>query len=114
MKFGKINDLTLIELKRLQGKIAGAIEGYETRKKSEALPELQEKAKELSFNLSDLLGTRKTSKSSGPAGSKYRHPENPEITWSARGRTPGWFQADGGGEVSGVDGGVGMVMGTAA
>jgi len=26
-----------------------------------------------------------------PAPAKYRHPENPALTWSGRGRKPLWF-----------------------
>jgi DNA-binding protein H-NS len=28
-----------------------------------------------------------------PAAAKYRHPENPSLTWSGRGRKPLWFVA---------------------
>jgi DNA-binding protein H-NS len=32
-------------------------------------------------------------KGKAPAAPKYRHPENPELTWSGRGRKPKWFVA---------------------
>jgi DNA-binding protein H-NS len=35
---------------------------------------------------------KKTRRSSGRSEAKYRHPENSEITWSGRGRQPGWFK----------------------
>jgi DNA-binding protein H-NS len=88
----QLDGLSLTELKQLQKSVAKAIEGYTDRKKHEALEALQAKAQELGFSLAELTGGKKTRKSSGPAGPKYRHPENPEVTWSGRGRQPGWFK----------------------
>lgn len=34
---------------------------------------------------------REGSATKTPVAPKYRHPENPEITYSGRGRKPGWF-----------------------
>ena len=52
---------------------------------------LEAKARELGFKLSDLIGGKKRRERSGSTGPKYRHPENPEVAWSGRGRKPGWF-----------------------
>jgi len=87
-----LSSLSLSELKQLQKDVQRAIEGFAHRKKQEAMSALEAKAQELGFSLSDLLGTKKVRKSSGTAP-KYRHPENPEVTWSGRGRKPGWFSA---------------------
>lgn len=88
----QLDSLNLTELKQLQKSVAKAIEGYADRKKHEALVALEAKAQELGFSLAELTGGKKTRKSSRPAGAKYRHPENPEVTWSGRGRQPGWFK----------------------
>ena len=88
-----LNDLSLSELKSLQKDVAKAIADFSDRKKTEAMAALEAHAKELGFSLSELTGGKKTRKSSGPTGAKYRHPENPEVTWSGRGRQPGWFKA---------------------
>jgi DNA-binding protein H-NS len=87
-----LNSMSLAELKQLQRDVAKAVNGYEARKKSEARSALEAKAQELGFSLSELTGAKKTRKSSGSTGPKYRHPENPEITWSGRGRQPAWFK----------------------
>jgi DNA-binding protein H-NS len=86
-----LSNLTLSELKQLQKDAQRAIEGLADRKKQVAMSALEAHAQELGFSLSDLLGTSKTRKSSGASGPKYRHPENQEVTWSGRGRKPGWF-----------------------
>lgn len=88
-----LDTLSLSELKSLQKDIAKAIADFSDRKKTEAMAALEAHAKELGFSLAELTGAKKTRKSSGPAGAKYRHPENPEVTWSGRGRQPGWFKA---------------------
>lgn len=87
-----LSSMSLSDLKKLQKDVQGAIEGFSDRKKQEAMSALEAKAQELGFSLSDLIRGKKTRKSSGTAP-KYRHPENPEVTWSGRGRKPGWFSA---------------------
>jgi DNA-binding protein H-NS len=47
-------------------------------------------ARELGYSLAELVGTE-TKSSRAPAVAKYRHPENPALTWSGRGRKPQWF-----------------------
>jgi DNA-binding protein H-NS len=47
-------------------------------------------ARDLGYSLAELVGTAmKTTRV--PATAKYRHPENPALTWSGRGRKPQWF-----------------------
>ena len=88
----QLDGLNLTELKQLQKYVAMAIDGYTNRKNHEALVALEAKAQELGFSLAELTGGKKMRKSSGPAGAKYRHPANPEVTWSGRGRQAGWFK----------------------
>lgn len=83
-----LSPLSLDELKKLRKDVDAAIKSFEERKKKAALAELEAKAAEMGFSLSDLTGG-KTKKSNPP---KYRHPENPEMTWSGRGRQPEWFK----------------------
>lgn len=37
-------------------------------------------------------GTKTVSKTRKPVEPKFRHPENPTLTWSGRGRAPKWYQ----------------------
>lgn len=85
----KLDALSLAELKDLQKDVAKTITGYEERKRKEALSVLEDKARELGFNLTDLTKGGKKPK----AAPKYKNPDNPEQTWSGRGRKPGWFVA---------------------
>ena len=51
-----LNSLSLEDLRKLQTQVAKAIAGYEDRRKKEALLELEEKAREMGFTLSELTG----------------------------------------------------------
>ena len=86
-----LDTLSLSELKSLQKDIAKAIADFSDRKKTEVMLALEAHAKEMGFSLAELIGAKKTRRSSSTGGAKYRHPENPEVTWSGRGRRPGWF-----------------------
>ena len=88
-----LDKLSLTELRSLQKDIAKAIADFGTRKKVEALSALEEHAKTLGFSLAELTGVKARKARSGSGAAKYRHPENPEVTWSGRGRKPGWFAA---------------------
>lgn len=87
-----VDSLSLAELKTLRKDVTKAIAEFSDRKKTEAMQALEAHAKELGFSLAELTGVKKTRKSSGPLGEKYRHPENAEVTWSGRGRQPGWYK----------------------
>ena len=87
-----LSKLSLKELKALQVQVAKAIEGYEDRKKQEALAELEEKAKSLGFSLNELLGT-KAARKRAPAKAKYANPADRSQTWTGRGRKPRWAEA---------------------
>lgn len=82
--------LSLTELRKLHKDIAKAITTYEDRQKAEARAKVEVFAKELGYSLAELVGNdMKTARAPVPA--KYRHPENPALNWSGRGRKPQWF-----------------------
>lgn len=79
-----LNALSLAELKQLRRE---AIAGFEDRRKAEARAKVNDLARELGFNLDELTEAAPSRKRAA-AAPKYRHPENPEITWLGRGRKP--------------------------
>lgn len=85
-----LSDLSLSELKKLEKDIAKAIATFEERQKAEARAEAEAVAKKFGFALVDLVDAS-TPKKKVPPEAKYRHPENPALTWSGRGRKPGWI-----------------------
>ena len=82
--------LSLSELKKMQKDVAKAIATFEDRQKAEARARVEALARDLGYSLAELIGTE-TKSSRAPAAAKYRHPENPALTWSGRGRKPQWF-----------------------
>lgn len=89
-----LNNLSLNDLKKLRSDVDKAISSYEDRQKKEALAAARAAAKEHGFDLGELMGgTTGKSKSKGSVAPKYAHPENPELTWTGRGRKPKWVEA---------------------
>lgn len=87
-----LNNLSLSELKKLHADVTKAIDGYEDRKKKEALAVLEAKAKEMGFSLAELFGDVPLDRKRRPAAVKYAHPENSSLTWTGRGRKPKWVE----------------------
>ena len=82
--------LSIGELKKMQKDVAKEISTYQDRQKAEARAKVEALARDLGYSLAELVGTE-TKPSRAPAAAKYRHPKNPALTWSGRGRKPQWF-----------------------
>ena len=86
-----LDEMELSDLKKLQRDVARAIEGYQDRRRKEALNRLEAQAQEMGFSLNELTGSApKKSRSLSPA--KYRDPKDPSRTWTGRGRQPNWIK----------------------
>lgn len=85
-----LETLSLSELKKLQKGVAKAISSSEGRQKAEVRAQVEAFARDLGYSLAELVGTgKKTARVPAPA--RYRHPENPALTWSGWGRKPQRF-----------------------
>lgn len=82
--------MSLDELKRLKKDLDKAIANFDDRRKAEARRDLEEKAREYGFSLSELADVKTTKRAA--VAPKYRNPGNQEQTWSGRGRQPTWFR----------------------
>ena len=86
-----LNDLELDELKALKNMVEKQIANYEERKRQEAITAAENLVREMGFkSLDDVLGGKTKSKKTAQPP-KYQHPENPELTWTGKGRRPAWF-----------------------
>ncbi len=101
-----LDSLSRADLAKLRADVDRAIAGAATRERRAAREAAEAAAREHGFSLAELTGGASpgraagakragrsgTSDSSSPAPSeaKYRNPENPEQTWSGRGRRPQW------------------------
>ena len=86
----KLDTLSLKDLKTLQKEIGRAIDTAEERQKTSAREQVEALTKKLGYTLAELAEGKGKPKRA-PTTPKYRHPENPALTWSGRGRKPQWF-----------------------
>ncbi|MGS4945736.1 H-NS histone family protein [Meridianimarinicoccus sp. RP-17] len=86
-----LTSMSLEDLKSLRTKVNRAIDTFEDRRRKEALAAADAKAREFGFSISELLDSGKKG-APPPRPPKYRHPENPDLTWTGRGRQPQWFK----------------------
>ncbi|WP_325048633.1 H-NS histone family protein [Pseudooceanicola sediminis] len=86
-----LDAMALADLKKLQVQVNTAIKTYEDRQRKAAIAELEAKAAEMGFSLSDLTGNHGSRKPKvNPP--KYRNTEDLTQTWSGRGRQPSWIK----------------------
>lgn len=98
-----IPDLSTLSLEELNDVIAQAEALIEARKSEElkrVYAEVLDKASALGLTLEELLeqgarGARKTTPATTkkPVAVRFRNPENPEETWTGRGKQPRWLAA---------------------
>ncbi|MDR6307050.1 H-NS histone family protein [Pacificitalea manganoxidans] len=80
------------ELEQIKADCDKAIQKLDKEHRRKALAAAEAAAREHGFSLSDLSGSTDAPKSNKPKSPpKYRHPENPEMTWTGRGRKPNWL-----------------------
>jgi DNA-binding protein H-NS len=88
---GALDKMSYAELTELELRIAR----LKVEKQNEARNMLREQmntmAKDHGFDLRELMDGRRKEK--GKVTVKYRDPENPENTWTGRGRMPRWMVA---------------------
>ena len=88
-----LSSLSLKELKQLQNDVAVALFNFEKRKKNEAKAAIEAIAREHGFKIEELIGEGTTTRSKTTVAAKYANPENPELTWTGRGRKPKLVEA---------------------
>lgn len=113
----ELTTLSLAELRRLQAKVDSEIKRRSDSTRRNLLKQMKKMAAEEGLSLSDIIavetpatapaaaqpeprkrgpkpGAKRTKEGAKeakqPSVIKYRHPENPTIGWSGRGRRPQW------------------------
>ena len=87
-------DLTHLSVAELDALIKTAKDVREQtreRRRQELKAEIEAKLKQEGFLASEVLGTKLKLKAE-PLPAKYTDPDEPALTWSGRGRMPGWLQ----------------------
>ena len=69
---------------------------YDGRRLKELRGDIEKILSDEGYSMADLVqgrpGARKAPAGVAKAPAKYRHPENASLTWSGRGRQPGWYK----------------------
>ncbi len=93
-----IENLSEHELKVLMGQLDKALKDKQANKYKEVIAQIKELAASINVRV-EIIETdskRQEPKSLRAAVKlppKFRHPENPELTWTGRGIAPKWLQA---------------------
>lgn len=85
-----LSELSLVQLRELNEQLPKEIARREADERKLARQELEKLAAEKGFRLEDLISNATPPKT--PVAVKYRHPENSALTWTGRGRKPGWVE----------------------
>jgi len=80
---------TLEELTSLKKDVELAIKSYNARALAHARQELEKTAHSMGYKLDEIIELRKPRAKVAP---KYRNSDEPEQTWTGRGRTPKWVE----------------------
>ena len=85
----ELEKMSLRELRDLRNKIDKAISTFEERRKREALAAVENAAREFGFSFADLADVKSSRSKVAP---KCANPNDPDATWTGRGRKPRWVQ----------------------
>jgi DNA-binding protein H-NS len=106
----ELSQLTLTELRRLQGKVESEIRRRSDTARRDLLKKMQKMAADEGLSLADVIpgapaaekkattpkprrAAKAAARKGGRVPAKFRHPEDSNITWSGRGRKPLWVEA---------------------
>ncbi|MEB4589546.1 H-NS histone family protein [Candidatus Thiothrix sp. Deng01] len=85
-----ISSLSVAELERLKGSIDNAIANRRDTELTGLREQIEEMVANAGFTIDEVMQARTSKKRI--IKPKYRNPNNPEQTWSGRGRKPAWVE----------------------
>lgn len=86
-------DLSKLSVEELQTLAQDIEQEIVTRREAErerVLTQMRELAGSLGMSLEDVLKMERGKGGGGVVAAKYRHPEDPSLTWTGRGKRPAW------------------------
>ena len=99
---------SVTKLEKEKAKIDKVIASKEGKERKKAVADMKAAARRAGFDVKDLLsdlgvgggsssprGKKKSAagRKTGKVAPKYRNPDDPNVTWSGRGRKPKWVEA---------------------
>lgn len=91
MKDNQLEKLSVKELRELKSRIDSAIASRQSKDRAELKQKMIALAEEAGLSLDDVIGSRRGGRGKGSVAVKYRHPDDPSMTWTGRGRRPRWL-----------------------
>ncbi len=89
-----IDKLSYRELVDLEARVAAAIVERKKEEREELKRKMAEMAASSGFDIDEVLGGKRGTRKGTTVAPKYRHPKDPSLTWSGRGRQPLWLAAE--------------------
>lgn len=86
-----LNNLTLAELNALQARVADQIKARTADDINKVRQEILSLAASVGMTVDQILKT-KTKGEVKTVAPRFRHPDQPELVWTGRGRKPRWIQ----------------------
>lgn len=87
-----LNNLSVPELQDLAKAIESELERRQSESKRVVLNQIKELAQSIGMTVDEVIGMdkKKHKRSAALPSTMYVNPENPQQTWSGRGRRPNW------------------------
>lgn len=89
-----LSKLSIPEMQDLAKEIEQEIVARREQERERVLSQMRELAGTIGMSLEDLLKQergRTPRAAAGAVAAKYRHPDNPGLTWAGRGKRPQWI-----------------------
>jgi DNA-binding protein H-NS len=86
-------NLSESELKVLINKAETALKAKQENKRKEVIAQIKQLAASIDVQVEILEEGKKAVRKKSKVAVKYRHPQDPEKTWTGRGITPKWLQS---------------------
>jgi DNA-binding protein H-NS len=89
-----LSRLTIPELQALAQEIETEIVTRRESERQRVLDQMRELAGSIGLSLEEMLGSpeRGDRVAKAKVAAKYRHPDDPSLTWSGRGKRPNWVK----------------------
>ena len=82
-----LSKLSIAELETLAREVETEITNRRAAEKERVLQQMRELAASVGMTLEEFLREQRSPAAAAP---KYRHPDDPSLTWSGRGKRPAW------------------------
>jgi DNA-binding protein H-NS len=92
MKKINLDAMSYEELTALRKDVDIALKSLSERKRKAALDDIGAILKKHGLSMSEVIGTEKKPAKAKGGAARFRHPENPALTWSGHGRQPAWYR----------------------